>query len=226
MNYPVRQSLLNFFQEEKYSASEFISEIQSIYGAYERENTFSHFLPLGSHDTERIRTALDADLARTRLAFQFIFTYPGAPTIFYGDEVGLRGEKDPDCRQAFPWEPSDWEHDLRDHIRSLISVRKGSRALRRGELRFLSLEGSSRAFAFSRLVEQDAVVAVFNASPSMASLEISVNELGIASRTKMCALLDGEVFQVQDGRIALILAPWQGRILTPAASPSGSIGRV
>lgn len=226
MNYPVRKSLLNFFQEENASASEFESEIQAIYGAYERENTFSHFLTLGTHDTERVRTALNADLARTRLAFQFIFTYPGAPSIFYGDEVGLQGGKDPDCRQAFPWDPSDWEHDLRDHIRKLISTRRSSKALRQGRLRFLPLEGSARAFAFSRAVERDAVIAVFNPSSSMAFVEVAVDEPGIAHSMRMRSLLDGEVFQVQDGRIALGLAPWQGRMLTPADSSSGSTDRV
>lgn len=215
MNYPVRQSLLDFFQDEGISAGEFTSEIESIYRAYDRKNTFSHYLPLGSHDTERIRTALGGDLGRVKLAFQFIFTYPGAPSIFYGDEVGLQGGKDPDCRQAFPWEPSKWEHGLRDHIRKLISLRKRSRALRRGELRFLSLVGSPRACAFSRTTERDAAVAVFNASAVPASLAVGVSELGWTEGGKLRGLLYGGEFEVQDGCIPLTLTPWQGCILEP-----------
>ncbi len=51
-------------------------------------------------------------------------TVPGAPTIYYGGEIGLEGDKDPDCRRAFPWQEYQWDQDLLTFVRQLISQRK------------------------------------------------------------------------------------------------------
>ncbi len=65
-----------------------------------------------------------AEPDKLRLAYQFLLAYPGAPAIYYGDEVGLEGGKDPDCRKAFPWNENEWDRDLRNFIQNLISIRK------------------------------------------------------------------------------------------------------
>jgi len=75
-----------------------------------------------------------AVFAALLLAWLFLFTYPGAPCIYYGDEIGLDGGADPECRKSFPWDETRWDHDLRDYLKKLIVLRKENPALRRGSL--------------------------------------------------------------------------------------------
>jgi cyclomaltodextrinase len=64
-------------------------------------------------------------------------TYPGSPSIYYGDEVGLEGRHDPDCRGAFPWDERQWDRELQDYVRRCITLRKSHPALRTGEFTWL-----------------------------------------------------------------------------------------
>ncbi len=67
---------------------------------------------LSSHDMPRFLSLLREDKATFKLATLFQMTYPGAPCIYYGDEIGLTGGKDPGCRKAFPWDENRWDADL------------------------------------------------------------------------------------------------------------------
>ena len=89
---------------------------------------------LDSHDTARFITCARGDESALRLAALFMLTYPGAPCIYYGDEIGLDGRHDPDCRKAFPCDENRWNHDLRDFFKRCIALRWAHPALRRGDL--------------------------------------------------------------------------------------------
>jgi len=66
-----------------------------------------------------------------RLAFLFLMTYPGAPCVYYGDEIGMEGGRDPENRGTFPWDESQWDHSLRNDIKKFICIRSGRRKERR-----------------------------------------------------------------------------------------------
>ena len=78
--------------------------LAELLAAYEPSVVAAQLNLLGSHDTPRMRTILGDDLAGVRLATLIQMTLPGTPCLYYGDEVGLAGGKDPDCRGAFPWD--------------------------------------------------------------------------------------------------------------------------
>jgi glycosidase len=216
MNYPVRKAILDYFNDGQRTADEFAGQIQTIINAYDPQHTRSHYLPLGSHDTARIRTALGGDVEKVKLAFQFLFTYPGAASIFYGDEVGLMGGKDPHCRQAFPWDPASWDHGLREHIRRLIALRRTFEPLRRGDLRFLPVEGSERVSAYARTMDTGAVVIALNAGPRV-SVEVNVGGLNWPPGMLLEGRLHGgELGIIEKGCVKIELGPWQGRVLSPS----------
>jgi alpha-glucosidase len=120
----------------------------------------SQFNLLGSHDTTRIHTALGGDLALVKLAVTALFTYIGVPCIYYGDEVGVEGGTDPDCRRTFPWSENDWNQDLLKHYKKLIALRKTSNALQEGS--FLTLHAEGDVYAYARVLKNQSVIIVLN----------------------------------------------------------------
>ena len=89
---------------------------------------------LGSHDTPRVARMLAGDAEGVALAALLQFALPGAPCIYYGDEIGLRGGHDPDCREAMPWDrPDDWDHERFATFAALAHLRAAHPALRTGE---------------------------------------------------------------------------------------------
>lgn len=100
---------------------------------------------LGSHDTPRVLTVL-GDVERVRVAMTLLFTYPGVPCVYYGDEIGLPGGSDPDCRRTMPWDPAAWDQGLRTHVQRLAQLRRTAPALRWGGFQLLHAQDESLAF--------------------------------------------------------------------------------
>lgn len=102
---------------------------------------------LGSHDTPRLLTRLHGDLALMRLAFTLLFTLPGVPCLYYGDEVGMQGGADPDCRRCMDWSGQGWQHGLLDHVRTLAARRRARREWREGAMQTLASGADWLVFA-------------------------------------------------------------------------------
>jgi alpha-glucosidase len=96
---------------------------------------------LDSHDTARFRTVVKGDVASHLSAMTMVLTYPGVPSIFAGDEIGLEGSWGEDGRRTINWEDrSQWDHSFMDEVRQLISIRKSNDALINGGLRWIAAE--------------------------------------------------------------------------------------
>lgn len=114
---------------------------------------------LGSHDAPRLRTVVGGSTARVRIATLLQATLPGAPCLYYGDEIGLTGGNDPECRGAFPWDATRWEPGLRDSVRALFRLRSAEPALRDGPLKVVGSAGSAMAYERGSGVARFVVVA-------------------------------------------------------------------
>ena len=128
---------------------------------------------IDSHDTPRFLTCVRDDADSLRLAWTFVFSFPGAPCIFYGDEIGLVGRQDPDCRQPFPWEPSKWNAELRRFVQELISVRRTHPALRRGDYR--SVYSDRGIHAFRRRIDGESILIALNAAGMAQTVRVDVS---------------------------------------------------
>ncbi len=208
MHYPVKDALLALLTG-KNDISQFAEKVEGFFKIYPRENIFSMYVPLDSHDTERFITLMGSDLKKLKLAFLFIFGYPGAPAIYYGDEVGLEGGKDPDSRRAFPWDPEDWKGDLRPWMQNLIAVRKGRASLRRGEYARIMVDELNGVYAFARALGEEKTLIALNVSSKTVDVQIPAQALWRNGQT-LRSLLDSRPFSVQDGKISLSLPPWGG----------------
>ena len=190
MNYPVRKALLAYLNGEM-GTQRFAEAIDAVVAAYSPEALRAMYVPLGSHDTPRLWTLLGGDLAKVKMAFAFQFAFPGAPAVYYGDEIGLPGGKDPDSRRAFPWEESQWNADLRAWVQRLIAVRKESVALRRGRYRRVLADDRRRCFAFVRQHPEESVLAVFNPGRCARRICIPARDLGWEDGRELYDLLGG-----------------------------------
>ena len=164
MNYPFRTAILHFVRGSD-GGEGFAQTVMTIAENYPAQVLACNMNPLGTHDTPRILTALvdDFDGSRQELANRKLtaqqwqeaikklkiatflqFTLPGSPSIYYGDEAGMEGGKDPFNRRTYPWGKE--EIQLLDHFRYLGSLRRQYPALRDGDIRFLCNKGGRLAF--------------------------------------------------------------------------------
>jgi glycosidase len=127
---------------------------------------------LGSHDTPRLISMAGGDEAAVKLALFLLFTFPGAPCIYYGDEIGLEGGHDPDCRRGFPWDESRWNKGLQAYIKELIALRRDMPALRHGS--YKSLYAAEGVYVFERRSGRQVTVCAVNTSDEPRRLSIPV----------------------------------------------------
>ncbi|MBP1624999.1 MAG: alpha amylase catalytic region, partial [Acidobacteria bacterium] len=171
--------------------SEFASRIQSIREDYPDAAYFSLMNLIDSHDTERALWTLTpgtetrgdkefnaANLAagkqRLKIASMIQFTMPGAPSIFYGDEVGLTGDDDPDNRRTYPWADQGGAPDINlfAHYRTLASLRGRTPALTDGGIRFLLADDAANIVAYGRNTDSQAALVVVNRGSSDQTIPI------------------------------------------------------
>jgi len=199
-------------------APAFAARLDRALGIYDPAVTEVQLHLLGSHDTPRFLSMVSGDVSAFRLATLLQMTLPGAPSIYYGDEIGLSGELDPANRAAFPWQyPQDWDRDLMADITAATRLRRDEPVLRHGATRIVAAEG--RAIAYLRQADRAAALVVVNAADESATVELHVGELD--GRTLVPArwtrLEPSQApLTVRDGRATLTLAPRDGTVFVAA----------
>ncbi len=129
MNYPLRAAILDYARGDTTAAGlkAGLEEIRRATPAWARPGMLNL---VGSHDTQRLRRALAGDDFAIRVAVALQLTSQGAPMIYYGDEIGLDGGEDPDCRRPMPWDETAWDQKLFRFHRRLLALRQDHPGLR------------------------------------------------------------------------------------------------
>ncbi|GGR48705.1 alpha-amylase [Deinococcus seoulensis] len=128
------------------TAEAFAARMTDVKNMYHPDIVRAQLNLLDSHDTARFLTAVSGDATAYRLATVFQMTYVGAPCIYYGDEIGLPGGPDPDCRRAFPWNEQEWDADTLALTRALTAARHATPALTRGTFEVTHAQGEGVVF--------------------------------------------------------------------------------
>ncbi|MDD4344106.1 MAG: alpha-amylase family glycosyl hydrolase, partial [Eubacteriales bacterium] len=128
----------------------------NIYENYPKESFYSTFNILGSHDVERIGSLISKEKLKACVYFQMAF--PGVPVIYYGDEAGLKGHKDPDNRKTYPWGKQD--KDLLETYKEAIKMRKEHKVFVEGS--FTSGFCNDNVYYFKRENEEELAIIVLN----------------------------------------------------------------
>ena len=236
MNYPLTEALLSFTGGLRLDRAElqnqheyrdtvapidgpaFAGHLQHLMTMYRPEAIRAQLNLLGSHDTARYLTLVSRDTAALRLALLATMTLPGAPCIYYGDEVGMQGKHDPDNRRAFPWDHSTWDHELLEYCRAVIALRHERPSLRHGEFRMLAAK--DHAVAYGRLADADGALVLMNAGDAAARLTVPIDGFGGASLAPI--KLASEPYPViggqADGRLEVEVAARSGAVLLAGGS--------
>ena len=160
MNYLFRDAMIDYFARCSISENELRIRLNNMLMRYPDQMNHAMYNCLGSHDTARFLTECSGEKWKLKLAMAFQMLFPGAPAVYYGDELGMTGENDPGCRGGMVWDHPD--QDLLDWEKSLISYRKAHAAVRRGSYETLLADNDSHVFAFRRSLDSDKIIAVFN----------------------------------------------------------------
>ncbi len=145
-------------------------------------------------------------------------TWPGAPTLYYGDEAGVCGFTDPDNRRTYPWGNEDRE--LLEFHRNIIALHRSSDALRYGSVKFL--EGDHNVLCYGRFTRKQQFVVIINNDDQARAVDTLVTAVGIEDEAvlvqRMYTTQDSYStapveYQVHEGRLKLTLPKWSGLIL-------------
>lgn len=172
MNYLFRDAAADWLAKDRISPAELDHRLNRMLSLYPWETALRLYNPLDSHDTERFRW-LCRDKRRHALAAALQMTFPGCPAVFYGDEVGLSGGNDPDCRLAMEWDEEKQDKELLALYRKLIGIRRESPSLLRGDFRTCLCDDVSNVYAFRRTCGEDESLVVLNAGSEPVKTKIA-----------------------------------------------------
>lgn len=255
MNYRFTRAIKDFVLADKVKIdteafTDTIKKIMSNYG----ENYFVMMNLLGSHDTERlaslavnpdgrydhqgnvrdnrnfdIRKPNEDEMRRIKLSYGIQFSMPGAPQIYYGDEAGMWGGDDPDCRKPMVWPDDTYEDEtvhpfgikrildkvkfndeLFNWIKNLARIRNDNRALSLGTIDFDIIDNDASVLSYRRKLENDEVLVVVNRNP----VEVEINSISVKfleSKADWEDLITG--VKISKGNSIVKLDPYQILIL-------------
>ncbi len=157
---------------------------------------------LGSHDTSRIRSKVQGNDALHRLAAAILFTFPGMPSLYYGDEIGLEDAPGLGSRGCMSWDEAGHDHALLDYHRRLIRLRRESPALQHGGFQILLVEADT--VAYQRETDEDRLLLVAHrAADPRPPAPLPLAHGGVADGARFVDLSSGIELTVRDGALNL-----------------------
>lgn len=173
MNYVFRDSLIGYFADRTIGSREFDSRINHLLALYPRMFLYALYNLIDSHDTERFLTRCGRKEA-FKLAVAFQMTFVGVPAVYYGDEVGMTGGNDPDCRAGMIWDEEIQDRDILEWYKLLIRIRKSHQALSKGSYCCNLCDDHHNVYGFVRKTLGEEVYIVLNNSAHEAEIRLPV----------------------------------------------------
>jgi alpha-glucosidase len=166
---------------------------------YPRPTQLAMMNSLSTHDTARFLWRAGGDEWKMKLAIIFQMTYVGAPSIYYGDEVGRTGNNDPDNRRTFNWDMSTWNQTLLKLYQKLIQTRKQVSAFTDGSYKTLLTDDANKVFSYGRWDSHNWAIVVLNNDSTGHAASIPAFQLSIPDGTTLTDQLTGTAYTVASG---------------------------
>lgn len=255
MNYRFTRAVKDFILADKVkiSASAFVDTINTMMGNY-KENYSVMMNLLGSHDTERlgslavnpdgqydhqgnardnknfdVRKPNETEYKKIKLAYGIQFTMPGAPQIYNGDEAGMWGGDDPDCRKPNVWPNIEYEAEtthpfnkprpvdtvkfdqsMFNWVKNLAQIRSANKALSLGDIKFEIPDSGNNILIYKRIWQDEEIVILVNRNADTYKLQLDkINYF--SDKKKWNDLISG--IEINTENSELVLIPYQIMIL-------------
>ena len=232
MNYQFTQACLGFFAGERIDlkvedgfmglpptrilgAPAFAHRAEELLNLYPQQAVLVQLNLLSSHDMPRFISLAGGDQASQRLATLFQMTYPGAPCIYYGDEIGMQGGASgyPEAsRHTFPWDETRWDQELRQYFKTCISLRHNHTALRTGNFKTIYTEG--QVYAYLRHSDEETLLVIVNNGTQSYPIDFAI-DANMPERSHWRYLLGEGDIRVSAGRLTgTPVAPRSGVVIS------------
>lgn len=210
MHYVLSRAVWLYFAERKISLKQFDFRVNRAMAMYPQAVQEVLWNFLGSHDTPRFITRAEGNESRLKAAVFFQMTHPGVPIIYYGDELGLMGGPDPDCRRPMPWDKAEG-NPLLDFYKRLTTLRDSSEALRLGTFKTWRLKENG-LYAYLRKSETQEALVVLNTSDTAADGMIELPK-AFQGREAWTDGVSNKPLPVTGGSVRAALLPGEGLVL-------------
>jgi cyclomaltodextrinase len=171
------------------SAAEYAEKMEELLNLYPWEIQLTQLNLLASHDTARLISIAGGDITSVELATLLLLTFPGSPSIYYGDEVGLPGGLDPDCRRGFPT-TDKWNLEILKTHKQLISLRHQYPALRIGDYQVIYAD--TTLYVFVRTWKNQELMIAVNIGEE--SVKASIDSSKLTNKLSKLLYGKGEIF--------------------------------
>ena len=168
MNYAYTNAIIDTFVKEELSLEQMVSAINAQLMLYRKQTNQVMFNILDSHDTPRLLTQAKGSKDLVKQVQAFMYLQPGVPCIYYGDEYGLDGGADPDCRKCMPWTEEHQDLEMFAFFKDLVAFRREyAETLSQTDLDWQCVDDTQGVVK----LERGALKAVFNKGEQPVSVE-------------------------------------------------------
>lgn len=222
MNYVFRDVVRDYFAKSSISVREFDYRLNHMLAYYRNETDMVLYNLLDSHDTERFLFLCNGDKNLLKLAVAFQMFFPGSPAVYYGDEIGVTGDNDPDCRRCMEW-GENADQRLFHWYQRFIQLRKENSCIRSGKFKSIVVDESTDTYAFVRSDTTGSCYIVLHKGADSCTIKCPVLEKNtfreeITGEVFECKEIGNEVFLNQDiteyqGEIILHMSPYSVKVI-------------
>lgn len=163
MNYAFTESITNYFLEKKIPLEKFVSNLNEQLTLYRKQTNQMMLNTIDTHDTPRILTLAGGNKDLMKQVLGFLYLQQGIPCLYYGDEIGMDGGMDPDCRKCMIWEPEKQDKKMFRFMQRLIAFRLENQfTLSEGTLEWLKVDPNTGTIIFKRETPDETLIGLFN----------------------------------------------------------------
>ena len=257
MNYRFARAVKKFIVDikEQISPEAFADSINTLKKEYPKENLYVLQNLMDSHDVDRIGSQIvnpdrwydhyanpgqnknylvrkpdSTEILKQKLIAAIQITMPGAPMIYYGDEAGMWGADDPDCRKPMVWEnmkydseatdplgrvrkpdPVSFDHDLFNWYKKIIKIRKDNKALSGGDLNFFFINNEEKVLGYSRTLNGTTIYIILNNNNDIRNIQVKI---GTSIKNSILNdLIDNQNVNGENNIYKISLRPYQLMVL-------------
>jgi alpha-glucosidase len=193
------------FAMPKINGKQLVASIQEFNSSIPWRSLTASMMLLDSHDTARFRTVVLGDIAAHKTAMTMMLSYPGVPSIFAGDEIGLEGSWGEDARRTINWDDrSSWDVDFFVEVKKLVKLRKTQDALINGGLRWVSV--GSDFIAYLRESKKQSILVLVSRGPVNTTIDLSTYGYRV-NKTLYGQEVTGEIFSIKSD--AAVQGVWE-----------------